>query len=178
MYGMRKEPLFRNGLIDLIEFIPLDSFNMVEVGSYAGESADLFASSQKTGAIWCIDPWLPGYDSSDAASSTDFVEVESAFDKVMAKHNGKIHKFKGVTRGFIDSHPEFVPDFAYIDANHTYEACKDDIAAALSWRGRGLKFIGGHDYAHYAPGVRQAVDEAFGGPDRVFADTSWLKKID
>lgn len=177
MYDMRKSPSMRNGLIDLINFIPLDSFNMVEIGSYAGESADLFASSPKTRTIWCIDPWLSGYDNNDPASSTDFVEVESTFDTVMEKHNGKINKFKGVAKEFIEQHPEFVPDFAYIDANHTYEGCKDDISTALKWKGRGLKFLGGHDYASWCPGVIQAVNEAFGKPDWTFSDSSWLVKI-
>ena len=178
MYDMRKSEAMRNGLVDLIKFIPLDSFNMVEIGSYAGESADLFASSPKTRTIWCVDPWLPGYDENDAASSTDFVEVEAAFDKVMAKHNGKINKFKGTAREFIEENPVVFPDFVYIDANHTYEGCKEDIATALKWKGRGLKFIAGHDYASWCPGVIQAVNEAFGKPDWTFSDSSWLVKID
>ena len=53
MYDMRKTSSMRNGLVELINFIPLDKFNMVEIGSYAGESADMFASSPKiaSGAI-------------------------------------------------------------------------------------------------------------------------------
>ena len=77
MYDMRKKEAMRNGLIDLIKFIPLDKINMVEIGSYAGESADIFASDPKTKTIWCVDPWLPGYDENDAASSTDFVTAAS-----------------------------------------------------------------------------------------------------
>ena len=68
-----------------------------------------------------------------------------------------------------------VPDFIYIDANHTYEGCKSDIQTALLWN--GLKLIGGHDYAGWCPGVIQAVDEIFGKPTKTFADSSWVKVI-
>ena len=108
----------------------------------------------------------------------NFVEVEAAFDKVMAKHNGKINKFKGTAKEFIEENPVVFPDFVYIDANHTYEGCKEDIATTLKWKGRGLKFIAGHDYASWCPGVIQAVNEAFGKPDWTFSDSSWLVKID
>ena len=177
MYGMRNTSSMRNGLVDLIKFIPLENFNMVEIGSYAGESADLFASSPKVNSIWCVDPWQAGYDINDAASSTDFVEVESTFDKVMEKHNGKIKKFKGIASQFIESHQDFCPDFVYIDANHTYGGCKDDILTTLKWKGKGLKFIGGHDYASWCPGVIEAVNEIFGKPDRSFSDSSWIVGI-
>lgn len=52
-------------------------------------------------------------------------------------------------------------DFVFIDAGHSYEAVKTDIA---DWwpkvRARG--WFGGHDYHETKPGVIQAVDEAFG----------------
>jgi hypothetical protein len=128
--------------------------------------------------IWCIDPWLPGYDDGDDASHTDFNEVEAAFDKVMTKHSSKIHKFKGTLQQFCDVHKDdIVPDLVYIDANHTYEGCKDDILTTLKWKGKGLKFLGGHDYASWCPGVIQVVNEAFGKPDWTFSDSSWLVKI-
>lgn len=55
-------------------------------------------------------------------------------------------------------------DFVYIDADHSYQAVKADIAA---W-GRKVKpgcVLAGHDYN--LDGVKQAVDEAFGAAVRV-----------
>lgn len=52
-------------------------------------------------------------------------------------------------------------DFIFIDAGHSYEAVRDDIAA---WRHTVLPggAILGHDYGHPKyPGVAQAADEAF-----------------
>ena len=96
---------------------------MLEVGSYAGESADIFASTGKVAKLFCIDPWQPGYDSRDIASSSNFTEVEQAFDKVMEEHPTLMHKFKGTLQDFVKHFPEMRPDAVYIDAEHTYEAC-------------------------------------------------------
>jgi predicted O-methyltransferase YrrM len=52
-------------------------------------------------------------------------------------------------------------DFVFIDADHSYEAVKDDIACWKSKVRRG-GWLGGHDYNQKFPGVVRAVDEAFG----------------
>lgn len=172
--SMRNADWLRNGLIDLISNVKNDSIKMIEVGSYAGESADIFASQEKVKGIWCIDPWLSGYDDGDEASHTDFNEVEAAFDKVMTKHSSKIHKFKGTLQQFCDVHKDdIVPDLVYIDANHTYEGCRTDIETALNaWK--HPYYMAGHDYANWCPGVMQAVDEKFGVPTMRFSDSSWM----
>jgi hypothetical protein len=50
-------------------------------------------------------------------------------------------------------------DIVYIDAEHTYEAVKKDIAM---WRPMAQHLIAGHDYGVF-PGVGKAVREAFSG---------------
>lgn len=77
----------------------------------------------------------------------------------------------------------YVPDaclhFAFIDANHTYEACKLDIEA---WRPKILRggYMCGHDYKHPNKdwGVEQAVKECF--PDHEIheeEDHVWWVKL-
>lgn len=51
-------------------------------------------------------------------------------------------------------------DFCFIDANHTYEFVKKDIAAYLPKMKPG-GVIAGHDFNLHHPGVIQAVSEAF-----------------
>jgi predicted O-methyltransferase YrrM len=66
-------------------------------------------------------------------------------------------------------------DFIFIDADHSYEAVKADIAA---WSKRlapgGL--IAGHDYDAHWPGVMRAVDEAYPGRLRG-AGSIWYVRI-
>lgn len=56
--------------------------------------------------------------------------------------------------------PDGWADFVFIDAGHSYQAAKADIAAwALKVRDGG--WLGGHDYHPKFPGVIRAVDERF-----------------
>jgi predicted O-methyltransferase YrrM len=56
--------------------------------------------------------------------------------------------------------PDGSLDFVFIDAEHTYEAVIQDIAAwAPKVRDGG--FVTGHDYSRKCPGVRLAVDEIY-----------------
>lgn len=57
--------------------------------------------------------------------------------------------------------PDGWADFVFIDAAHSYEAVRDDIADWLPKVKPGGWF-GGHDFHPNWPGVQQAVTEAFG----------------
>lgn len=172
----------RSGLLALIESLPADTPNltMVEVGSYAGESAELFADSGKFGRIYCVDSWA--FEGAAA--------VESRFDEMLQRTNeahapnrirlsqprigpGLIVKLKGTSKLVSQAMRVSQIDFAYIDASHTYENVLADIRAWLPRVKRG-GWIGGHDYNWKFPGVIRAVFEELGNPWRVFEDTSWL----
>lgn len=62
-------------------------------------------------------------------------------------------------------------DFVFIDAGHSYQAVKADIAA---WRLKVREdgWFGGHDYHSAHPGVIRAVDETFS--DRVEVLPHWI----
>jgi hypothetical protein len=70
-------------------------------------------------------------------------------------------------------------DFVFIDADHRYEAVRDDLAAWLpKVRGGGL--ICGHDYSNGFPGVNRAVSEKLQG--RVVhvhgPSTIWFSRVE
>jgi len=52
-------------------------------------------------------------------------------------------------------------DMVFIDAEHSYEACKEDIEAWLP-KVRNGGIICGHDYCDDCPGIAQAVHECLG----------------
>lgn len=149
----------------------------VEIGSYMGESSEVFANEFPDGKIYCIDPWKSGYDNLDSASDSDFKDVEEQFNLRMKRFN-HVLKIRGESLNyFIDC------DVVYIDGNHSYEAVKQDI---LHWKGQTRIAITGHDYYEdpeilkihkHVAGVRQAVDEILGRPDIIYGDSSWLKWI-
>ena len=55
-----------------------EEITLVEIGSYTGQSAEIFAQEFPKGKIYCIDPWLEGYDPLDIAASSNMMEVEKA----------------------------------------------------------------------------------------------------
>jgi len=69
-------------------------------------------------------------------------------------------------------------DFAFIDADHSRAGVERDIAAWLPLIRPG-GWIGGHDYGHpLFPGVREAVDAAFGERVETDADRTWFVRVE
>ena len=65
---MRQVDWLRNGLQDFIDWIPRKDLVLVEIGSYAGESASMFAKSGKFKIIVCVDPWISDPNGDDKNS--------------------------------------------------------------------------------------------------------------
>lgn len=179
-FVMRGGEHMRQGLVDLVDKLAGNDLVMVEVGSYAGESAELFANTGKFKRIICIDPWISDPNGDNKNSYTGMEDVEVEFDK-MASNHPEIVKFKGTLDTFVTSElfkeVEGAVDFVYIDSDHTYAACKHDIETALEHL-KPAQIIAGHDYADFPEhvrGVKQAVNEEFGSPDATFSDSSWCK---
>lgn len=162
------------GLKDLVNDLP-NGITMVEIGCYAGESADIFLSSGKIAKYYAVDPWVNGYDQNDGASSSELGLAEKEFDKVVAKYpQCNVIKIKDFSEAAISKVTELV-DFVYIDANHLYDAVKTDITI---WRQKVKQggMLGGHDYGNRHIGVKKAVDEFF-SEKKTYRDTSWMVKL-
>jgi len=150
-----------------------DKMEMVEIGSYVGDSTVVFAKNFKT--VYCIDPWVNGYDKNDEASyKHDMGVVMSVFDENIKPYDNVIK-----IRGYSDrEHQRFnihSLDMVYIDALHTYEGVKKDV---YLWEKKIKKggYLAGHDYQSRFQGVIDAVNE-FKKPDMVFKDSSWIIKL-
>jgi predicted O-methyltransferase YrrM len=160
----------REGLQDLISNIP-NKGTMIEIGTFTGESTILFGDHFEK--VIGIDPMLQDYDKQDPTSNFNFNEVLDMFiDRTKDYKNIQL-----ITKTSDDAVLDFNDesfDFIYIDGIHQYENVKQDIINYLPKVKKG-GVIGGHDYGNSWPGVRQAVDEMFGQPDKVFKDTSWIK---
>lgn len=131
----------------------------MEVGSFKGLSA--WCVAHVASHVLCIDT----FKADDAGQNQQSGYTTLAeFDRVTAE-------FPNVTRLPFSSEwahehigPNAAWDVVFIDAMHTYEGVRDDIAR---WwphvKPGGVLCL--HDYGHDAfPGVKQAADEAFGEP--------------
>ena len=149
---------------------------IVEIGSYMGESTEIFAQEFPFATIYAIDPWINGYDDNDETSRADMIDVENQFD-MRTKYYKNIIKIKDFSLN-VDVFSDDI-SMIYIDGSHKYEDVKADI---LYWRNK-IKvggIISGHDYElnnkhNHISGIKRAVDEELSGFDKIYKDTSWLK---
>jgi predicted O-methyltransferase YrrM len=169
-----------NGLLDLIKELGDNSDKtMIEIGSFVGESTVLFAQSFKE--VIAIDPFLEGYDDADPTSYLfEFKNVYQTYLDRTGDHQN-IKTIVSTSNDALDQLKGLKFDFIYIDGLHTYDGVKTDITNYLPLVKEG-GVIGGHDYTDnivhkHLEGVKRAVDEMLGKPDKVFGDNSWIKYI-
>lgn len=171
---MRNKPHQKQGLIDLLNYCDFKSARMLEIGSYAGESTQIFLDSKMFAQICCLDPWLAGYDPADYASN-HMSGIEKVFMDSF-KDKKEISVFKNLSAEIVNLFPNNYFDFVYIDACHTYEAVIEDINVSIP-KIKSNGFIAGHDYGDSTFKVTEAVNDRLGSPTRVFADSSWIFPI-
>jgi len=173
MISIRNAQFAKIGLEDLVAYIGKTSEKiMLEIGCYVGDSTEIFAKNFLT--VHAIDPWKNGYDNTDLASTQyDMSIVEAQFDELNKKYPNIIkHKMTSLEASllFLDG----VFDFVYIDGNHQEKSVREDMKLWLPKIKKG-GYLGGHDYQGRFKGTRRAVDEL--GAEKIFRDTSWIKKI-
>jgi hypothetical protein len=148
--------------------------SILEVGSFRGESAVIFANHFKN--VTCVDPWLMGYDDSDAASRCDMSEIENIFDETISKFNN-ITKIKMKSVDAVKMFEDKSLDMVYIDGCHKYESVREDL---LLWipKIKDGGFISGHDYWYgYTCEVVDAIHNVIGRPEDIYKDSSWVKQV-
>lgn len=183
MISIRRAANAKKGLVDLCKAIKETvggPITLLEIGSYAGDSSEIFA--EHFDHVYCCDPWENGYNESDAASHLHPMDqVEKSFHK-------RIDRFDNVTKlkmrsqdlakqlredpSALDLPESFT--VVYIDSDHTYEA----VMEAFSDFSPFVDYISGHDFQNRFPGVKKAVKEICTDFDQVdfFLDSSWFYK--
>ncbi len=150
---------------------------MVEIGSYAGSSTLIFLQSGNIKSLIAVDPW-----------------DDNLLEEIVARHGQQMDRVREIfVEDVVSKYPEVEMlvmtseeaagavgdrqfDFVYIDGDHSYDSCHQDIELWLP-RIRSGGMIGGHDYCEACPGVIRAVNERFGKPDQTFGDNSWLRRL-
>ena len=160
------------GLLDMINHIGnTKEMTMIEIGSYIGESTTIFAQHFKK--VISIDPHL-NYNEIDVNIYVDFNVVQDEYLRNISNYDNIFYIRKTSDEAIVDILEKV--DLIYIDGLHTYEQVKKDILNYIGFVKEG-GIIAGHDYTHI-PSVTNAIDEVLGVPDKVFLDSSWIKKLD
>lgn len=152
----------------------------VEVGVFRGEFSEHILRIWRGRRLWMVDPWRPLDDYEEAHDHEDnrceaLRRVEPYGERACPVRETSQKAAALLPNGL---------DFVYLDANHSYEAVKADLAAWYPKIKRGGLFAG-DDYGHTPEqvvdfgngpmtfGVRRAVDE-FARDRRLNVSINWL----
>ena len=147
-----------------------DGAVFVEVGAFLGKSTHYMATeifnSKKKVQFHVVDIWLIESENQRKLAGNDskslFLENLKPFLKKKWFH---VHHTPSIEASKLFEDKSL--DFVLIDADHSYEAVKEDLRAWVPKIKPG-GVIAGDDYtSHTHPGVRRAVDEYFPNVERV-----------
>ena len=131
--------------------------SIVEIGCFQGRSTYAFLHNCP-GIVHAVDTWEPMWGN---GIQTWPLFYEHLLERLTVEEALKlrIHHMRSDQAAIAFDVAGIMADMVFIDADHTYEACKTDIEM---WLPRTRKLICGHDLDHPDyPGVRQAVEEKF-----------------
>jgi hypothetical protein len=149
----------------ILSRLPAGPVTGVEVGVFGGDLSERLLQRPDLSLIM-VDPWAPGdhmvnkedfhadmtQEQQDACYEMAKRRVEFAGERVKIIRKPSLESVKGI--------PDASLDFVFIDADHAYQSCMDDITVwAAKVKPDGL--LCGHDYGNELPGfgVTRAVDE-------------------
>jgi hypothetical protein len=129
---------------------------IVEVGSFVGSSTLAMCAAAPRCRIFCVDHFRGNAD--DRLGSRDPEEVFATFCQNMSyRLFNTVFPCVGTSAFYASVWPREA-QLVFLDAGHSYEDVKQDIALWGPHVARG-GILCGHDYTDDFPGVRRAVDE-------------------
>lgn len=177
---LRIYPQQKKDLEILISQINGENLTLVEIGSYMGESMEIFAKSGKFSKIICIDPWINGFDDTDQCSH-DCENAENNFDQRKLNFDF-VEKIKDKNENVVFKFEDKSLDMVYVDGKHTPEDVRKDIESWLP-KIKDSGYISGHDWYLKGGILQESITSAIGVPDFICGhpihgtegDGSWVK---
>jgi predicted O-methyltransferase YrrM len=151
---------------EFYDFISTHKFQqLVEIGVWKGNSISYLASKNPNSKIYAVDLFEKTYRYEKAPEVKVHVPtVYDVYNKKLTETNTR-HLITDIKEFSWDGAAHFEDnsiDFAFIDADHSYEAVKKDISAWFPKIKKG-GILAGHDYSIAKksphPGVAKAVNE-------------------
>jgi hypothetical protein len=142
---------------------------VLEIGVFKGNFLEYLFKYCNVGSIDGVDLFEGIICSGDAdGNNIEFYDIEKGYSELSEKykHIPNINLFKSTSVAFLQNQEDDIYDIIYIDGDHSYDGCKNDlINAYLKIKNGG--YIMGHDYEMnmkktnniYDFGVKNAVDE-------------------
>lgn len=159
----------RNGLAKL--FHELGFKSGAEIGVLEGEYSEIICKANPEAKLYSIDPWVPHRGYTDFMRKETFEKAYAAAKARLAPYNCEI-----VKKFSLDAVKDFADeslDFVYIDGDHNFQNCTDDIA---EWS-KKVKYggiISGHDYIKHKKPTNIHVYEVVRGYTEAYNIRPWF----
>jgi Methyltransferase domain len=152
---------------EILSRLPMDkNIKGCEIGVFEGKLSRVLLENQNVSLIM-VDPWttsddvigLGEFHSSLTQDQQDINYANTCINVQEAGTRAKIMRMTSIEASNHVTDDEL--DFVFIDANHSYESCKEDIEAWFP-KVKSAGLVSGHDYndPRYPEwGVQRAVDE-------------------
>lgn len=146
---------------------------VVELGSYLGRSTAYLSSKVNSAVIIAVDRWPYHAQIADRVETREdlYGSFLSNMRQCKCQNVMPLRTSSTMASGIIQNHLGAV----YVDADHSYEAAKEDIQLWLP-KVRPGGILAGHDYGAEHEGVKRAVDELLAGRFRLMGQ-SWVVEI-
>lgn len=144
---------------DLISRLPAGGVVGAEIGVWRGYMSAALLFLRRDLKLLMVDNWKGDDESPNGYRTKDMPENRQIAIAQTRFAGERCYIVEGDSTVAANTVPDKSLDFVFIDADHSYEAVKADIA---SWIGK-LKpggLLAGHDYANRDSEVHLAVDEA------------------
>lgn len=159
----------------------LNHFNYsrgVEVGVRRGSFSKIILSTW-SGHLVLVDSWkhLDNYIDRSNVSDESHEDNYNQTIKNLENFNERYTIVRDLSSNAASKFEDQCFDFVYIDANHCYESCLEDISVWIKKIKSG-GFIGGHDYLnmvkrHGVFGVEKAVKDFFNKEPDIITKEKW-----
>jgi predicted O-methyltransferase YrrM len=144
---------------------------IIEVGSLHGRSA-LAMLANSSAHLWCVDVWGEPSITTDADHIEFIKNISPYLDRVSIL---RMHSHLGAVE-LLNDYGENSFDMVFIDGGHDYDTVRGDILGYRPLLREG-GLLSGHDYSHRMghPGVKKAVNELLGIPNRGAGSIWWVE---
>jgi hypothetical protein len=145
----------------MVNYLP-NGIHGAELGVFEGEFSAILNSSNKFSQLYLVDIFEGDmFSGNKHGENGKHIDLNTSYTKLLHtyENNNNVTVVKNTSVNFLNSLPDDSLSFVYIDADHSYDGVKQDLALSR-FKVHANGIIAGHDYNQERfSGVYNAVNE-------------------